>query len=220
MRYEIGGYTDAEVVGGGGLSDPTRSTGTLQFTSVPAAGDTVTLDTEVFTFNDTEHGYRADSISNSTKLPNRPHVGKTPEEAIANLHAVIARNPIVSNLLIATIKRGTEDTINFAHRHCGDNNSYITTNTVTGAVASGATLSGGTNAGAGRFRPCQSFIARNSGQITVYIPAADDVGQPHYDNGPRDERCPTGKSISIQVTSGVVYPLSISGSSAAVTALY
>ena len=220
MRYEIGGYTDAEVVGGGGLSDPTRSTGSLQFTSVPQAGDTVTLDTEVFTFNDTEHGYRADRISNSTKLPNRPHVGSTVEEAIANLHAVIARNPVVSNLLIATIKRGTEDTINFAHRHCGDNNSYITTNTVTGAVASGSTLSGGQNAGAGRFRPCQSFIARGSGNITVYIPAADDVGQPHYDNGPRDERCPTGKSITIQVTSGVVYPLSISGCNVAVTALY
>ena len=220
MRYEIGGYTDAEVVGGGGLSDPTRSIGTLQFTAVPAPGDTVTLDTEVFTFNDTFDAYRADRVSNSTKLENRPYIGTTPEEAIANLHAVVARNPIVSNLLIATVKNGTEDTINFAHRHCGDNNSYITTNTVTGSVPSGATLSGGTDAGSGRFRPCQSFIARGAGQITVYIPAADDIGQPHYDNGPQDARCPTGKQVNIQVSGGTVYPMCISGCNVSVVALY
>jgi hypothetical protein len=221
MRIETGGYTDAEVVGGGALTDPTKATGWLDFSAVPAVNDTATIGTEVFTFSDSNEAWSASRISNSTKLSNRVHIGSTAQEAAENLHACIKqRNRIITNEVYVTIERHSTK-INFTSRKCGSaGNTFVLVHTIAGATTSGATLTGGTDIGSGRFRPCRAFLAQSTGVIQAYLPNVEDIGDPHFDGGDVVNRCPTGKAVSLPVTSGQIYPITISGSSASVVALY
>lgn len=222
MRYETGGYTEAIIHGGGGLADATKSTGWLQFTAIPLVGETVTLDGSTYTFDDGNGAWDQSRLSNQTGLTgNKVHIGTTPQESALNLHAFIhSRDRLVTNNLYVTLTANS-DTLEFHHRKCGDNNTYVTTNNVTGAIASGATLANGAAAGAGRFRPCRGFMPAATGNLTVFIPDLKDLNEPHFDGGDVKSRCPTGASVILPgLLAGTIYPISIAGSAAGVVALY
>lgn len=222
MRYETGGYTEAIIQGGGPLTDATKSTGWLQFTVIPLVGETVTLDGSIYTFDDGSGAWNQSRLSNQTGLTgNKVYIGTTPQESALNLHAFIhSRDRLVTNNLYVTLSANS-DTLVYHHRKCGNNNGYVTTNTVTGANASAATLTGGTAPGTGRFRPCRGFMPSATGALTVFIPELNDLNEPHFDGGNVKSRCPTGASVLLPgLQAGTIYPISIAGSSAGVVALY
>jgi hypothetical protein len=223
MRIE-GGYTNAKLQAAGALTDPVKSTGWLNFSAVPIVGEIVTLDSEVYTFSDDNEAWQQSRISNSTKFTNVVHIGSTPVEAIKNLHACIHRNNLVTNNIFVTLSAGASNILQFTHRKCGDNNTYVTTTTVTGATQNAVNLENGVNLGAGRFPPCRAFIPAGTGNFTVYIPKVEDLGEPSYD-GNGLSRCPSGDEVLMGgLQAGTVYPLVIAGlktgAPSNITALY